>query len=55
MRAVFLILIVAVVALIAAVMSGLVDISQTRPAVAPGVQASDGKIVTRPGQTPPSK
>jgi hypothetical protein len=52
MRAIFLILIVAVVALIAAVASGLIDISQTRPAVAPGVERADGKLVTRPGQTP---
>ena len=52
MRAVFLILIVAVVALIAAVMTNMIDIRQTRPAVAPGITASDGKIVTRPGQTP---
>ena len=52
MRAIFLILIVAVVALIAAVMSGLVDIDQTRPARAPGVETSDGKIVARPGQSP---
>lgn len=52
MRAVFLILIVAVVALIAAVSTGLIDINQTRPAVAPGVERADGKLVTRPGQTP---
>ena len=52
MRAIFLILIVAVVALIAAVMSGLIDINQTRPATAPGVEASNGKIVTRAGETP---
>lgn len=52
MRAIFLILIIAVVALIAAVMSGLVDIDQTRPARAPGVETSDGKIVARPGQSP---
>lgn len=52
MRAVFLILIVAILALIAAVMSGLIDINQTRPAVAPGVESADGKIVTQTGQTP---
>lgn len=52
MRAVFLILIVAVVALIAAVLTGMVDIRQTQPAVAPGISSADGKIVTRPGQAP---
>ena len=52
MRAIFLILIIAVVALIAAVMTGLIDINQTRPAVAPGVEAADGRIVARPGQAP---
>ncbi len=52
MRAVFLILIVAVVALIAAVLTGLIDFRQTRPAVAPAITSSDGKVVARPGQTP---
>ena len=52
MRAIFLILIVAVVALIVAVMTGMIDIRQTRPAVPPGVEASNGKIITRPGQAP---
>ena len=52
MRAVFLILIIAVVALIAAVMFDLVDLRQTRPAVAPGIESADGKIVARPGQAP---
>ena len=52
MRAIFLILIVAVVALIAAVMSGMIDIRQTQPAVAPGIQSADGKLVTTPGQAP---
>ena len=52
MRAVFLILIIAVVALIAAVLTGMVNLRQTEPAVAPGITASDGKIITRPGQAP---
>ncbi len=52
MRAVFLILIVAVAALIAAVLTGMVDIRQTQPAVAPAIGSSDGKIITRPGQVP---
>ena len=52
MRAVFLILIVAVVALIAAVLTGMIDIRQTQPAVAPGIESSDGKLVARSGQAP---
>ena len=52
MRAVFLILIIAVVALIAAVMTGMIDIRQTQPAVVPGIESSDGKLVTRSGQAP---
>ena len=52
MRAVFLILIVAVVALIVAVLTGMIDIRQTQPAVAPGIESVDGKLVTRPGQAP---
>ena len=52
MRAILLILIIAVVALIAAVATGLIDIRQTSPAVAPGVESSDGKLTTTPGQAP---
>ena len=52
MRAIFLILIVAVVALIAAVATGLIDIRQTRRRVAPAIEADDGKIAPRPGQAP---
>ena len=52
MRAIFLILIVAVAALILAVMTGMINLRQTQPAVAPGIETSDGKIVTRPGQAP---
>ena len=52
MRAIFLILIIAVVALILAVMTGMINLRQTEPAVAPGIETSDGKIVTRPGQAP---
>ena len=52
MRAIILILIIAVVALILAVMTGFVDLRQTQPAVAPGIETSDGKIVTRGGQAP---
>jgi len=52
MRAIFLILIIAVVALILAVMTGMINLRQTEPAVAPRVETADGKIVTRSGQAP---
>jgi hypothetical protein len=52
MRAVFLILIVVVVALIAAVLTGMVKLPMTQPAVAPSVTVENGKVITRPGQTP---
>ena len=52
MRAILLILIVAVVGLIAAVATGFLDISQTREARAPRVEAADGAIRTTSGQPP---
>jgi len=52
MRTILLVLIIGVVALIAAVSFGLIDIRQTRPAVAPSVESSDGRLTTRPGQVP---
>jgi len=52
MRAILLILIVVVVALIAAVQTGLVDIRQTRAGAVPSVRAANGKLVTQPGQAP---
>ncbi|MBA3730578.1 MAG: hypothetical protein H0W92_07230, partial [Sphingomonas sp.] len=52
MRAVFLILIVAVVAIIAAVLTGMVKLPVTQPAVAPSIAVEDGKVIARPGQTP---
>lgn len=52
MRAVLLILIVAVVALIAAIGTGLVSIEQTRPAQVPDIEASDKGVTARGGQTP---
>jgi len=52
MRAIFLILIVAVVALIIAVQTGLVDISQTRGASAPTVSANQNGVTASGGQTP---
>jgi hypothetical protein len=52
MRAIFLILIIAVLALILAVMTGMINLRQTQPAVAPGIETADGKITTRSGQAP---
>jgi phage baseplate assembly protein gpV len=52
MRAVLLILILAVVALIAAIQTGLISITQTRSATAPTVEAGDGAIRTQAGQAP---
>ena len=52
MRAILLILILAVVGLIAALATGLVDVSQTREARAPNIQASDGAIRAQAGQSP---
>lgn len=52
MRAILLILIIAVVALIAAISTGYVDISQTREARAPSLEAGDGTIRARGGQPP---
>jgi len=52
MRAILLILIIAVVALIAALQTGLISINQTRPASAPTIEASDGAVRTQGGQSP---
>ena len=52
MRAIFIILILAVVALIAAVQTGLIDVSQTRGARAPTVSADQNGITATGGQTP---
>jgi len=52
MRAIFLILIVAVVALIVAIQVGLVNVSQTRDARAPTVSANANGVTTTAGQTP---
>lgn len=52
MRAVLLILILAVVALIAAIATGLIDITQTRPASAPDISATDGQIRAQGGEPP---
>lgn len=52
MRAVLLILILAVVALIAAIQTGLINVTQTQSATAPTVEAGDGAIRTQAGQAP---
>lgn len=52
MRTILLILILAVVGLIAAFATGYVDVSQTRGARAPEVEASDGTIRASGGQSP---
>jgi hypothetical protein len=52
MRVILLILILVVVALIAAIGTGYLDISQTRGARAPSVTASDGAIRAQGGQSP---
>jgi len=52
MRAILLILIIAVVAVFVTNDIGLIDISQIRGARVPQVEASDGAIRTRGGQSP---
>lgn len=52
MRAIFVLLIVAVIGLIAAIQLGLINITQTQPATAPSVTAENGVIRAEPGQTP---
>ena len=52
MRALLLVLILAVVAIIAAVATGFLDISQTRGARAPDIEASRNGVSARGGQTP---
>ena len=52
MRTMFLILIVAVVALIIAISSGFLDISQTRSAQAPTMSANAKGVTATGGQTP---
>ena len=55
MRAIFVILIVAVVALIAAIQLGLISITQTQPATAPTISADNGAIRAQAGQAPEFK
>ena len=52
MRTIFLILIVAVVALIIAIQTGFLDISQTRSAQAPTMSANENGVTATGGQTP---
>ena len=52
MRAILLVLILGIVALIALFASGLINVSQTREARAPQVEAVDGSIRAQAGQSP---
>ena len=52
MRTVFLILIVGVLALIAAIATGFLDISQTRPAQVPQISANETGVTASGGQAP---
>jgi hypothetical protein len=52
MRAAILILIVAVVALIAAIQTGILDITQTRGARAPEITADGNGVTATGGQAP---
>ena len=52
MRAIILVLIVAVVALIIAVQTGFLDIRQTRGAEAPDISANASGVTASGGQTP---
>ena len=52
MRAILLILILAVVALIVLMATGLIDINQTREAKAPNISASGDGITASGGQAP---
>jgi hypothetical protein len=52
MRGVILILILLVVAAIAAVSTGFINIDQTRPAALPDVDATSNGVVAKGGQTP---
>ena len=52
MRAILLVLILAVVALIVLFATGLLDVNQTRPAEAPVVSVNDKGVSATGGQTP---
>jgi len=52
MRAVILVLILAVIAAIVLVATGLININQTRPAEAPSVSVNSNGVTATGGQTP---
>ena len=52
MRAVLLLLILLVLVAIVAVATGLINITQTRPAEVPNVQATGNGVAASGGQTP---
>jgi len=52
MRAIILILILAVVAILAGVGTGFIDIDQIRGAKAPNVSTTENGVVAKGGQTP---
>ena len=52
MRAILLILILAVVAVIVAIATGFLDISQTRQAKAPQISTTGNGVTAKGGQTP---
>lgn len=52
MRAILFILILAVLAVLIAIGTGLVDITQTRPAEVPNVDAGRGGVTASGGQAP---
>ena len=52
MRAILVVLIVAVIGLIAAIHFGLINVTQTQPATTPTVQADNGVIRAQAGQVP---
>lgn len=52
MRAIIIILILAILVLLAGVGTGFIDINQIRPAQAPEVSATQNGVVAKGGQTP---
>ena len=52
MRAILLVLILAVVGLIILIATGLLDINQTKPAEAPQVSVTENGVIAKGGQTP---
>lgn len=52
MRAVFLVLIIAAVALLVLISTGMLNLNQTRPAVAPQVSVDSNGVTATGGQAP---